>query len=202
MAASSIREDVFNLPNMLTWARVFVIPVFMWLMYLGTPLCSMIAAVLFTLAAITDFVDGYLARRMGLESLTGKFLDPLADKLIVTAAMIMLVYHGDLQAWLVAIVLSREFAVTGLRAMAGAEGIVLKSRSSARLKTAFQLVGVLGMIIHYTYEIDWYVVSSPVNFHVLGYWFVIVSVWLGLWSGFMYFWGFIQGVGQVKAPAK
>jgi len=65
-----------------------------------------------------------------------------------------------------------------------------------------QLVGVLGMIIHYTYEIDWYVVSSPVNFHVMGYWFVIVSVWLGLWSGFMYFWGFIQGIGQVKAPAK
>ena len=200
--AHNLKAELTSLPNILTFFRILLIPAVLVYIDNESPLRSFIAAALYAASALTDFVDGYLARRMGLESLTGKFLDPLADKLIVTAAMIMLVYHGDLQAWLVAIVLSREFAVTGLRAMAGAEGIVLKSRSSARLKTAFQLVGVLGMIIHYTYEIDWYVVSSPVNFHVMGYWFVIVSVWLGLWSGFMYFWGFIQGIGQVKAPAK
>ncbi len=200
MAASSIRQDVFNLPNMLTWLRVAVIPIFMWLLYRGDPLSCTIAAVIFTLAAITDFVDGYLARRLNLVSLTGKFLDPLADKLIITAALIMLTWSGDIQAWLTTIIICREITITALRAIAGTEGILIKSDSSARLKTAFQLVGVLGMIIHFDYNINFLYMQYDINFHIIGYCFTLVSVALGLWSAFFYFADFIRGIGAAQTP--
>lgn len=192
--AVSVRQDIFNIPNSLTMLRIVVIPVVMWLMALGDPVSLCVAASLFSFAAITDFFDGYLARKMGLVSLTGKFLDPLADKLIVMATLVMLVASGDIAAWIVVIVLARELSVTGLRAIAAGEGIVMGARGAARYKTAFQLLGLVGMIIHYEYTIDFWIYEGPVNFQKVGFVLVAISVVLGIWSGGEYVSSFFRGV--------
>ncbi|MEO1270453.1 MAG: CDP-alcohol phosphatidyltransferase family protein, partial [Myxococcota bacterium] len=88
---SNVKQDIFNLPNSLTMLRIVIIPAVMYLIYLADPLSCLFAALLFTAAAVTDFLDGYIARKQGLVSITGKFLDPLADKLIVMAVLVMLV---------------------------------------------------------------------------------------------------------------
>ncbi len=201
MSASTIKQDIVNLPNMLTLVRIVFIPIVMWLIYEGTPQSLMWAALLFTLAAITDFLDGYIARKRNLVSMTGKFLDPLADKLIVMATLVMLVYHGWIASWLVVLVLSRETSITGLRAIAATEGIVIPAGSGGKFKTAFQLVGILGLIIHYEYVIDWWLFSSPVSFHNIGVWLFGLSVIFSLVSGWQYFVGFLKNIDQAKSKA-
>jgi CDP-diacylglycerol---glycerol-3-phosphate 3-phosphatidyltransferase len=94
----SLREDAVNLPNMLTMLRVVMIPVVLWLMYQQTPATNFWATIVYSLAAVTDFIDGYLARKMGLTSVLGNFLDPLADKLIVLATLVMMVELGHVPA--------------------------------------------------------------------------------------------------------
>ncbi len=178
--------------------RMVIIPVVMWLMYIGDPVSCMVAAWLYAGAAITDFLDGFLARKMGLVSLTGKFLDPLADKLIVMATLVMMVQTGDIQGWIVALILAREISITALRAIASAEGIVIAARGTARYKTAFQLVGLLMMVIHYEYPVNFGVATIHVNFDAAGYVLVLLSVVLGLWSAGEYFWGFVMGLGSSK----
>ena len=111
---SVLLKELWTLPNMLTLGRILIIPLFIWLTYKADPLDSFLAAFLFTLAAVTDVIDGVLARRMNLVTVLGKFLDPLADKLIVMAALVMLVRLGRVAAWVVIVLLAREFLVTGL----------------------------------------------------------------------------------------
>ncbi|MBH23165.1 MAG: CDP-diacylglycerol--glycerol-3-phosphate 3-phosphatidyltransferase [Myxococcales bacterium] len=195
---STVKQDIFNLPNSLTMLRIIIIPAVMYLMHLGDPTSCMISALLFTAAAVTDYLDGYIARKRGLVSITGKFLDPLADKLIVMAVLLMLVQNQHMPAWLCAIVLGREISITALRALASTEGIVMAAQSGGKYKTAFQLIGLLGMIIHYEYVIDWFLVSDRVNFHAVGFIIFGVSVFFSLWSGFKYSYDFIRGIDQVK----
>jgi CDP-diacylglycerol--glycerol-3-phosphate 3-phosphatidyltransferase len=171
-----------------------MIPLVMWLLSYGDPVSCMYAGLLFTAAAITDFLDGYIARRQGLVSLTGKFLDPLADKLIVMATLVMLVYLGRLETWIVVLVLARETSITGLRALAATEGIIIVARASGKFKTAFQLVGILGMIVHYQYPGDWLLFNDPIRYHYLGWWLFMISVGFSLYSGAQYFVGFLRGM--------
>src|SRR5690606_20339355 len=110
-----LKDELLNLPNMITYLRVLVIPLFLWLVWRGDPLSSVLAASLFALAAISDVLDGWLARRMNRVSVVGKLMDPLADKLIVTASLVMLAQMGRIEAWLVIVILSRELIVSGLR---------------------------------------------------------------------------------------
>lgn len=202
MGASTIKQDIVNVPNLLTLVRIFIIPVVMWLIYLGTPTSCMIAAVLFTVAAITDYLDGYIARKQGLVSLTGKFLDPLADKLIVMATLVMLLYHGWIASWLVVLVLGRETSITALRAIAATEGIVIAAGTGGKFKTAFQLVGVLSMIIHYEYMCDWGVLASRISYHNIGTWLFMLSVVFSLTSGAEYILGFIKNMDQAHSKAQ
>ncbi len=126
-----------NLPNKLTLLRILMIPVCLALWALGQPVYS---AAVFALAALTDFLDGYLARRDGLVTVFGKFLDPVADKLLVLTAMIMLTEKGLLPAWAVVIVAARELAVDGLRLVASGSGKVVAAKMPGKIKPTLQLL--------------------------------------------------------------
>lgn len=198
MSASSLRQDLYNLPNILTLLRIAIIPVVCVCIYLGDPLSSFIAVLLFAIASITDWFDGYLARRRNLVSLTGKFLDPLADKLLVMASLIMLVPMGRISATLVIIILAREFAVMGLRSVAAGEGMIIEAGQGGKFKTAFQMTGLLGLLIHYEYEVDFLFAEPRLNFHYIGLWLIVFSVIFSLVSAYQYFADFLRGVERIQ----
>lgn len=201
MSVSTIRQDIYNLPNILTMFRIALIPVVMYFVYEGTPLSCFLATMLFVVASITDWFDGYIARKQNLVSLTGKFLDPLADKLLVMATLVMLLPLGRIPAWLVILILAREFTITGLRSMAAGEGMIISASDGGKFKTAFQMTGVIGLLVHYEYAANWGFAQASVNFHRLGLWLLAISVGFSLWSAVSYFRGFVRAIGEVKAPA-
>ena len=121
----SLKQEFFNLPNMLTMFRILVIPVVLVFVYYENRVNSFIATCLFAAASITDYFDGWLARRRGQTTVLGKFLDPLADKLIVMSVLVMLVPLGRIPAWVVVLLLARELSITGLRGIAVTEGMVI-----------------------------------------------------------------------------
>lgn len=141
-----------NLPNKLTIARVFMIPVFVVFMLMEegrVPAFRWIAVAVFILAALTDFLDGQIARRCGLVTNFGKFMDPLADKLLVCSALICLVGIGRLPAWIVIVIIAREFIISGFRLVAADNGIVIAASWWGKLKTVFQMIAVILLIIHW-----------------------------------------------------
>ncbi len=151
----SLAEDALNLPNMLTMARIVMIPVFLVFLDRNTPRDGVWASLVFTAAAITDLLDGYLARRMGVVSVLGKFLDPLADKLIVMAALVWCVPMGRISAWVVVVLLARELSVTGLRSVAASEGVVIAAGSEGKTKTALQMIGIICLVLGYPYHLSY-----------------------------------------------
>lgn len=193
---SVLLQEFWNLPNMLTLARIFVIPVFVWLLYDGDPWYSVIAASVFTLAAVTDVVDGFLARRFNMITVTGKLLDPMADKLIVAAALIMMVRLGRVPAWIVIILLSREFMVNGLRQVAASEGLVIAAGQEGKWKTALQLSGIVALCIHYTHPVFLFAGWYDVNFNSVGKVCIYLSTAFSAWSAGSYFRAFLGVLGQ------
>ncbi len=137
-----------NLPNKLTIVRAIMIPLFMCAyIYIDGTLGKWIAAILFALASFTDFLDGYLARRDNLVTDFGKFMDPLADKLMVTGALLCLLSDGVIGTWVTMIILSREFIVTGIRLVAASKGRVIAAGKLGKLKTVIQIISVLVAIL-------------------------------------------------------
>lgn len=194
MSASTIRQDIVNVPNLLTLFRIVLIPVCCGLIYDGSPRSCLLAFVVFAVASVTDWLDGYIARKRNLVSLTGKFLDPLADKLLVMAVLVFLVALGRVEQWLVVIIIAREISITSLRALAASEGMVIAAGEGGKLKTAFQMVGLIGLIVHYTYELNYGFATIPFNFHRAGFWLLSISVIFSLTSGGEYVRGFIQAI--------
>ncbi len=145
-------EDARNLPNLLTFLRILMIPAVLILLERGSPKHCFWAALVYAAAAITDLLDGWLARRQGLVSVLGKFLDPLADKLIVAASLVWLVSMGRVPAWIVVLLLSREITITALRGIASTEGLVISAGSGGKKKTALQMVGLICLIVGYPYH--------------------------------------------------
>lgn len=148
-----------NLPNKITLSRIFFVPIFMlfvvplpsWLggsEWLNVIHGNYIAAAIFIIASSTDVVDGYIARKRKLVTRFGKFLDPIADKLLVTAAILALVQTGDISGWVAMIIISREFIVTGLRLVAAGEGIVIAASNLGKLKTILQDIAIVATILH------------------------------------------------------
>lgn len=129
-----------NLPNRLTLARVILIPFFLLALYLGY---WQIALVLFVLASVTDALDGHIARSRGLVTDFGKFMDPLADKLLVTAALIAFVELLNVSGWVVFLIIARELAITGLRTIAAGKGVVMAADKLGKLKTVTQMVWII-----------------------------------------------------------
>jgi CDP-diacylglycerol--glycerol-3-phosphate 3-phosphatidyltransferase len=173
------KKSIFNLPNSLTLFRVACIPVLVFLLFFPNKPTSFLAALVFGLASISDLLDGFLARRQQLVTNFGKFLDPLADKLLVSAALIMLIPLGRAPAWMVVVIVGRELAITGLRSMAVSEGKVISADELGKKKMVFQIVAILGLLLHYEY--------FGINFHAIGLFFLWLAVALTLWSGFNYF---------------
>lgn len=128
-----------NLPNKLTIGRVVVVPVFMAAYMLGH---YYIALVLFLIASLTDFLDGYLARKNNLVSNFGKIMDPLADKVLVYSALCLMVEDHVVPGWMLVVILAREFTIAGMRAVAAAEGIVIAAAWSGKIKTVLQMIAV------------------------------------------------------------
>lgn len=144
------------------------------------PVSHFIAALIFMIASATDWLDGYIARKYQLVTHLGQFLDPLADKLLVTAAFVSLVQLHIVPAWIVIIILSREFAVTGIRLVAAAEGTVIAASQLAKWKTAFQLIALIFLLL---YNIPFEALSFP--FAQLMLW---IALLLTIFSGIDYFW--------------
>ncbi len=150
----SLKEDAVNLPNLLTMGRVVMIPLVLWLISRGTPKDCVVAAAVYSLAAITDLLDGYLARRLRVVSVLGKFLDPLADKLLVMASLIWMVPMGRIAGWAVVLLIGREISVTALRSIASSEGVVIAAGEGGKSKTALQMVGILCLILGFPYHLS------------------------------------------------
>ena len=173
----------WTLPNLLSLFRILIIPVLVYLLSFTDPKSALLAAGLFLIAAITDYFDGYLARRNKSVSDVGKILDPLADKLMVASALIMLAAmdrpnEPSVPAWLVVIILARESAVTVIRGIALAEGIVMHAESLGKYKFVLQAYAVVGLLIHYRY---W-----GLDFYAAGLYFLMLSAVIALWSGVNY----------------
>jgi len=212
MTGSENRTRLFNIANLLTMFRIVLVPVVLvlllmlqrepelgWIRWETEPvsdrnfILSIIAAILFVVASLTDILDGYMARKYQLITNFGKLLDPLADKLLVMGAMVMLVEKNRLPGWMAVIILGRELAITSLRSIAGAEGVVIAASQLGRWKNVFQVSSITAIILYY--HIGW------VNFYILGITLFMLAVLMTIWSGVDYtyhFWPLIIG----KQPQK
>jgi CDP-diacylglycerol--glycerol-3-phosphate 3-phosphatidyltransferase len=172
---------VSALPNILSLVRIALIPLLVYCLTDAQPWSSALATLIFFVASLTDFFDGYIARLQGHTTTLGKLLDPLADKLIVAAALIMLAAADRfprVPAWLVVIIIGRELAVTGLRGIASGEGVILHAEELGKYKMLCQIFALHGLLLHYSY--------LHINFHLLGMYFLWISLVLGVWSGIDY----------------
>ncbi len=184
----NLRSGRLNLPNLLTLARIAAVPLVLVLLLSDSRESGVWAAAIFGLAAVTDFIDGWLARKWGVVTVLGKFLDPLADKLIVMVALIMLIPLDRVPAWAVFLILGREMVVTGLRSIASSEGIVIDASELGKYKTIYQMVAIPGLMLHYEFNwffgLDWSIFQ--VNMHNFGIFFFYIAFVLTLWSGIDY----------------
>jgi len=180
---------LLNLPNILTLSRIAAVPVVVLLLVFESQQNCFWAAFVFTAASITDWLDGYLARKWGIVTILGKFLDPLADKLIVMAALIMLIPLDRVPAWAVFVILARELIVSGIRSIASSEGIVIAASDLGKYKTIFQMIAIVGLLLHYRYywffgvQFDFLYPSL----HNAGIFVFYISLVLTVWSGVDYF---------------
>ncbi|MGF2615723.1 CDP-diacylglycerol--glycerol-3-phosphate 3-phosphatidyltransferase [Rossellomorea vietnamensis] len=180
-----------NLPNKITVSRIILIPLFLIIMLypfnwgnislLGTemPVNHFAGGLLFIIASTTDWIDGYYARKLDLVTNLGKFLDPLADKLLVSAALIVLVEMGFAPSWIVIIIISREFAVTGLRLVLAGTGEVVAANTLGKIKTWAQIIAISSLLLH---NIIFEAASIP--FDTIMLW---IAMLITIWSGWEYF---------------
>ena len=180
-----------NLPNGLTMLRILLVPVLVVALLDETPNGDTFAAVVFALAALTDGLDGYIARSRGSVTTFGKLMDPVADKLLIVAALISLVSLGRLAAWVAMVIIAREFAVTALRAVAAEQGVVISASWLGKLKTILQVAAVFALIV----------VSEPVPLGVDL--LVYAAVAATLISGADYFFGLRRKTEEASSrPAR
>ena len=196
MTVRSLRREALNLPNAITLVRVAMIPVFLWFTYYESRVDSFIAAITYAATGATDFLDGWVARRTGKITVIGKFLDPTADKLIVMAALVMLVHLGRVAAWVVIVIMAREFIVTGLRTIAMSEGIVIAAGQEGKHKATFQVAGITFLLLHYTYPVDFGLIAVEFDANKVGTILLFVSLFFSVWSMVDYFRGFVRAVYQ------
>lgn len=196
---SQLREDAFNLPNLLTLLRVVMIPFVIVLMHNGNRVMNFWAALVYTLAAVTDALDGWLARRAQLVSVLGKFLDPLADKLLVMSALVFMVEMGRVPAWVTVILVARELSITALRTIAMSEGVVIAASQGGKEKTALQMVALLLLILHHPYTLEFGLFRVVADMHDVGLVLIYLSLFFALTSAGEYIRLFAQAVDAKTA---
>ena len=188
-------ERFWNLPNTVTMLRIGVVPILLFIPYARSEFASTFMAWVFIVAASSDLLDGWLARRGGEVTRIGKLLDPLADKLLAMTALVLLVAMPErIPLWsvpLVILILARELAVTALRAMASAEGVVVAASNLGKWKTGFQIAAITALLIHHS----WF--GVPV--HALGIGLLVVATGFTVWSGIDYFAAYLGGRTKEKA---
>ena len=172
-------KRVLSHPNTLTLFRVVAVPIVVILMIYPNRAFTAMAAFLFSAAAITDYLDGYLARRRGLETTLGKVMDPVADKLLVSSAFIMITSHNWIPAWMVCIIIGRELAVTGLRNLMAESKEDVAASNLGKYKTGFQIAAAIPLLIHYPF--------FGLNVQAIGSLFLWAALVFTLWSGVHYF---------------
>jgi CDP-diacylglycerol--glycerol-3-phosphate 3-phosphatidyltransferase len=172
---------ILNVPNLLSLSRILSVPVFIILMLEPNPVRALIAGIVFSLASATDWLDGYLARKWGQVTKFGKLLDPIADKILIMAALVILVeMRSDVvHAWMAILIIGREFAVTGLRAMAAAEGIVIPAETVGKYKVGAQITMVLSLLLYEYMDKEW--------MRQLGWFAVWLAMILSVYSAGQYF---------------
>ncbi len=148
---------IFNIPNLLSLSRILSVPVFIILMLEPNPVRALIAGIVFSLASATDWLDGYLARKWGQVTKIGKLLDPIADKILIVSALVVLVeLRSDIvHSWIAIVIIGREFAVTGLRAIASSEGIIIPAETVGKYKVGAQIAAVLLLLLDYYMDKTW-----------------------------------------------
>jgi CDP-diacylglycerol--glycerol-3-phosphate 3-phosphatidyltransferase len=171
-------RKTFNLPNTITMLRIGVIPVLFFLLFSPDKLWSLIIAFFFILAALTDILDGYIARRYKIVTTMGKFLDPIADKIIVNTAMILMIPINRIPAWIVAIIIIRDFVVDGMRSIASTEGVIMPASRIGKQKTLSQICAISALIIHYP--------LLNVNAHTVGIVLIYLALILTVYSAIDY----------------
>lgn len=178
-------KEILNLPNSITLLRICVVPILFLLLLSPGRVLSLIIAVLFILAALTDLLDGYIARRYGIVTKMGKLLDPIADKIVVSAAMILMIPIGHIPAWVVVLIIVRDVAVDGIRSVASSEGLVISASKLGKQKTLTQNIAVSSLIIHYP--------LFGIDAHLVGMAILYLALILTVWSGVDYFVKFYRG---------
>jgi CDP-diacylglycerol--glycerol-3-phosphate 3-phosphatidyltransferase len=179
--APPLETQTVNIPNILSVSRILAVPVFIILMFEPTPVRALWAGIVFALASITDWLDGYLARKWGQVTRIGKLLDPVADKILIASALIMLVETDPsrVPSWIAIVIIGREIAVTGLRAMAAGDGVVIPAESLGKLKVGAQVTAILSFLFSYPIGSEW-----PVD---LGRGALWTAMALAVYSGGQYF---------------
>ncbi len=173
-------KDKLIHPNSLTLFRVAAVPlIVILLLFPDSRLWTFVAAILFSVAAITDYLDGFYARRLGMVSTLGKVMDPVADKLLVSSAFIMLASLNWVPAWMVCIIIGRELAVTGLRNIIAGKGEDVSASKLGKYKTGFQIAAIIPLIIHYP--------LLGLNSQAIGEVFLWGALAFTIWSGAVYF---------------
>jgi len=191
-AWETLKREMFNLPNMITLGRLFLIPPVIWLIDPTDPVRNLYASLIFAAASGLDIVDGYLARKQGLVTVFGKFVDPLADKLMAMSAMIYLVVVDLLPAWLVVVMLGRDLYINGIRQIAAERGIVMAAGEGGKMKTVFQLVGICCVLVRYPYRLPFF--DQGFDFHAVGMLFLYLALALSVTSAVAYTFGFRDGL--------
>ena len=182
------RREIFNLPNTITLARISVVPFLFILLMSPGPFWSLVLAALFILASLTDVLDGFIARKYNMITTMGKFLDPLADKLIVNSAMILMIPIGRIDAWIVVIIIMRDLIVDSIRSIASSEGIYIQASVIGKQKTLAQIIAVTALMIHYPF--------LGLDAHFVGTIVLYVALLLTIYSGMDYFIKFYRGAGM------
>ncbi len=175
---------ILNLPNKLTISRIAIVPLVLVLLAFGNKWSCLFAGVAFAVAGFTDLIDGYLARRENQVTSLGKFLDPLADKVLVSSVLIMLVQLDWISAWVAIIIICRDLMVTGLRAIASEEGVIISADKYGKAKTVLQLFALEPLILHYS----WF----GIPLHGIGQILLYTALALTVFSGCNYFMNFFR----------
>jgi CDP-diacylglycerol--glycerol-3-phosphate 3-phosphatidyltransferase len=188
------RKSFWNLPNAITLARVVAVPIVVALLLDDNERDSWIAGWIFIAAIIGDFVDGWLARKMNLQTKLGAFLDPLADKLLVGSTLIALIPLGRVEVWLVVLLEAREMTITALRAVAANDGVVIAASKWGKYKTAFQGTALSLLCLHYP--------VNGIDMHRVGYATLLIATLFSLWSGWDYMYGWIRATGATQVEGR
>ena len=181
---------VWNLPNQLTLSRIIMVPVILVLLSFGKEWSCLLAGALFAVASFTDLMDGYLARRGNQVTNLGKLLDPLADKVLITSVLIMLVHLGWVNVWIALVIICRDIMVTGLRAVAADSGVVIAADTYGKIKTALQVMALFPLILHYSW------LGLPLE--TIGQFLLYIALGLTVFSGINYFVVFFREQGGFR----